>query len=186
MRPIPALTLSLMASLPVLAALPAAARPLEAAEARQMQSAVDGYLRAIGRGEADRVVAALPPRIKNIFAGSAGIEAGQLDAVLTEQTAALLKAATFADFAADVTGVEATDSALPDGSRVTWAIVPTQFTAANARGKTLNRQSLLVLNEGGEWYMMRIEGAQQQQLVAIAYPFLKDVAFPEATVTAAN
>ncbi len=70
---------------------------------------------------------------------------------------------------------------LADGSRVTWTVVPTQFTVETAGGKVLNRQPLLVLNEAGQWYMMRIEGAQQQELVSIAYPFLKGVSFPAAS-----
>ncbi|GGH62274.1 hypothetical protein GVY41_17985 [Frigidibacter albus] len=179
MRKLAPLALGLMLSLAV--AAPSFARPMEGAEARRMQTSVDVYLGAIGRGEADRVVAALPPRIKNIFAGSAGIEAGKLDGVLIEQTAALLKAAKFDDLAADYTAVDATDSVLADGTRVTWTVVPTQFSVETDAGKVLNRQPLLVLNEAGKWYMMRIEGAQQQELVSIAYPFLKDVSFPAAS-----
>ena len=179
MRKLAPFALGLMLSLA--AAAPSFARPMEGSEARKMQTSVDVYLRSIGRGEADRVVAALPPRIKNIFAGSAGIEAGKLDGVLIEQTKALLEAAEFDDFAADYSNVDATDSVLADGSRVTWTVVPTQFTVKTAGGKVLNRQPLLVLNEAGQWYMMRIEGAQQQELVSIAYPFLKGVSFPAAS-----
>ncbi|MEI4485232.1 hypothetical protein V8J36_03450 [Frigidibacter sp. MR17.14] len=184
MRAIAPLALSLTLSLA--AVLPAAARPMDAGEARKMETAVNVYLGAIGRGEADRVVGALPPRIKNIFAGSAGIEAGQLERTLTAQTAALLKAAKFANFSADFAGVEATDSVLTDGSKVTWVIVPTSFTAATAKGKTLNEQPLLAVNENGQWYMMRVEGAQQKQLVSIAYPFLQNVTFPESRVSPAK
>jgi len=179
MRKFAPLALGLLLSLSIVA--PGLARPMEGAEARKMQTSVDVYLRSIGRGEADRVVAALPPRIKNIFAGSAGIEAGKLDGVLIAQTKALLSAAKFDDFAADYSGVDATDSVLADGSRVTWTVVPTQFSVATDGGKVLNRQPMLVLNEGGQWYMMRIEGAQQQELVSIAYPFLKGVSFPAAS-----
>lgn len=165
------------------AATPAFARPMSQAESQKMETAVGVYLRSIGRGEAERVVASLPPRVKNIFAGSAGIEASKLDATLVAQTDALLKSAKFDNFSADYKGVEANDSVLADGTRVTWVVVPTEFTASTAKGKTLNRQPLLAVNEAGKWYMMRVEGQQQKQLVSIAYPFLKDVAFPESSVT---
>ncbi|MBC7139572.1 MAG: hypothetical protein H5U17_12715 [Defluviimonas sp.] len=177
----PGLLALLLLALPM--AAPASARPMEGAEARKMQTAVDVYLRSIGRGEAERVVAAVPPRIKNIFAGSAGIEAGKLDGVLIEQTEALLDSAKFGDFAADYSNIDATDSVLADGSHVTWTVVPTQFSVQTDSGKVLNRQPMLVLNEGGKWYMMRIEGAQQQELVSIAYPFLKGVSFPAASAS---
>ncbi|MEI4471780.1 hypothetical protein [Frigidibacter sp. MR17.24] len=184
MRAIAPLATALALTIATLA--PASARPMAGGEARKMQTAVNVYLGAIDRGEADRVVAALPPRIKNIFAGSAGIEAGQLDRTLTAQTAALLKSANFSDFNANFTGVEATDSVLSDGTTVTWVIVPTSFKAATAKGKTLNEQPLLAVNEGGSWYMMRVEGAQQKQLVSIAYPFLQNVSFPQSRVSPVN
>lgn len=181
MRPalLPAALAALLAAPLALApALPAFARPPEAAEAKALQTAVTVYLNAIGRGEAARVVAALPPRVKNIFAGSAGIEAGKLDATLTEQTEVMLKSAKFSDLGADFDGLDVTDSVLTDGSKVTWAVVPTHFTIQTDKGKTQNAQPLLVVGEGGKWYMMRMESGQSQQLVAIAYPFLKDVKFP--------
>lgn len=176
-----ALLLALALALP--SALPAAARPMEPAEAKKMQTTVDVYLRSIGRGEAPRLVAALPPRIKNIFAGASGIEAKDLDATLVAQTETLLKSAKFSEFSADYSQIDATDSVLADGSKVTWVVVPTRFVVENAKGKTLNEQPLLAVNEKGKWYMMRIDGAQSQQLVSIAYPFLKDVSFPPARAT---
>lgn len=163
--------------------VPALARPMDGGEQRKMESAVNGYLRAIDQGEASKVVAALPPRIKNIFAGSAGIEASQLDRTLTQQTETMLKSADFSDFKADFSRVDAQDAVLSDGTKVTWVIVPTSFAAKTSAGKSVNQQPLLALNEGKDWYMMRVEGAQQKQLVSLAYPFLKDVTFPESHAT---
>lgn len=183
MRRFARLALALAFSLPLAAPLlvsPALARPLQGQESRQMQSAVDGYLRAIGRGEASQVVASLPPRVKNIFAGSAGIEASKLDATLVQQTSVMLKSAKFANFKAEYQGLEAQDAKLSDGTEVTWAIVPTSFSSEGPKGKLRNEQPLLVISEGGRWYMMRIEGAQSQQLVSLAYPFLAQVRFPES------
>lgn len=168
-------------ALALLLASPALARPLENGEAKKLQTAVNVYLGAIERGEAERVVGSLPPRVKNVFAGQAGIEAKKLDATLTAQTEQLLHAAQFSDLSADFAGLDAQDATLSDGTSVVWTVVPTHFTIATAKGKTVNDQPLLALFEGGKWYMMRIEGAAQQQLVAVAYPFLSGVTFPAAS-----
>ena len=63
MRKLAPLALGLLLSLSI--AAPGLARPMEGAEARKMQTAVDVYLGAIGRGEADLVVASLPKRIRD-------------------------------------------------------------------------------------------------------------------------
>lgn len=176
MRLIAFLTLSL------LMALPAAARPLEAAEAKALGKSVGIYLRAIGRNETERVVAALPPRVLNVFAGQAGIESKTLNKTLADQMRAMTKGVTFSDFTSDTASMDAQDAVLADGTTVTWVVVPTAFTATTATGKMRNEQPLLVLREGKSWYMMRMDPGAQQ-MVSFAYPFLKDVTFPPSRAT---
>lgn len=164
-------------------ALPVAARPLSDAEQKVMSKSVDIYLRAIGRGESERVVSTLPPRILNVFAGQAGIEADALIPTLAAQMTAMMKGIKFSDFSSDKTALEANDATLADGTVVTWVLVPTAFTSETDAGKTRHEQPLLVLREGEKWYMMRIEGAAQVQLVSFAYPFLADVVIPPSKST---
>lgn len=168
------------------AVLPAQARQLGDAEAQKMAKTVEIYLGMIKRSEMDRVVTAIPPRVLNVFAGQAGIEAKELVPTLAEQMKAMLKDHKFYDFTFEKTGLEAHDAVLPDGTAVTWVLVPTAFTSESAAGKFRNEQPLLVLSEGGKWYMMRIEGAAQQQLVSFAYPFLAEVEFPASRSTPLN
>lgn len=173
-------------ALSALLALPAAARPLAPDEAKELGKSVDIYLRSIGRSEAERVVSAIPPRVLNVFAGKAGIEAGELIPTLAEQMKTLMKTAKFSDFYSDKSSLDAQDATLADGTVVTWVLVPTAFTAETAAGKTRNEQPLLVLKEGKKWYMMRIEGDAQRQLVGFAYPFLNDVEIPASRSTPLN
>lgn len=173
-------------ALSALMALPAAARPLSSAEAKEMNKSVGIYLRAIGRGEAERVVSALPPRVLNVFAGQAGIESKDLISTLGAQMKTMMKSAKFSDFTAAEDGLDAQDATLADGTPVTWVLVPTAFTAKTDAGTTRNQQPLLVIREKGNWYMMRVEGEAQQQMVSFAYPFLKDVDIPPSSATPLN
>ncbi len=170
----------------ILLALPASARPLGEDEAAQMSKSVDIYLRAIGRGEAERVISALPPRVLNVFAGQSGIEAKKLIDTLAAQMRELTKGVSFSDFTSEKNGLVAEDATLADGSVVTWVLVPTAFTAKSEAGRTRHEQPLLVLREGDKWYMMRLEGAAQVQLVSYAYPFLTDIILPPSVSTPLN
>ncbi len=165
------------------AALPAVARPLSEDETKALTRSMDSYLRAIGSGDATRIVEGIPPRIVNIFAGTSGVEAHSLKKTLVDQTAAMLKGAKFSDVGADATAINAQDAAMADGTTVTWAVVPTSFTATTKTAKTRNEQPMLAIREDKTWYFVRIDGEQQKQMVSIAYPFLASVQFPEARVS---
>jgi hypothetical protein len=166
-------------------AFPAGARPLTPDEDQALTKAMDSYLRAIGTGNAETIVKGIPPRIMNIFAGTSGIEAKNLEKTLVDQTAGMLKSAKFTDIGADRSALDAQDVQLADGSVVTWVVVPTAFTAETATGRTRNEQPMLALREGEKWYFVRIDGDQQKQMVALAYPFLAGVDFPAARVAPA-
>ncbi len=171
-------------ALTALTALPAAARPLSTAEAEALATSVDRYLAAIGRADAPAIVAALPPRILNVFAGATGVESRKLEETLVQQTEAVMKGTAFRDLSAGLSALDATDAALDDGSAVTWVLVPTAFTTVARNQKTRHEQPLLALHEGEAWHFLRIDGPQTQGLAALAYPFLAETRFPAATTTA--
>lgn len=165
----------------LLLALPASARPLAEAEQAGLVKAVGGYLRATGNGDAEKIVATIPPRVLNVFAGTAGIEASQVKKTLIEQTKGLLKTTKFTDLKASDGPFDATDTTMADGTVVTWLVVPTEFTSQTNGTKTRNTQPLLALMEADKWYFTRIDGPQQQQLVGFAYPFIVDAKLPAAS-----
>lgn len=178
----PAALLSALA-LSLTLALPADARPLTGDEAETLSKSVDAYLSAIGKRNAQKIVEAIPPRILNAFAGATGLEASDLTETLVEQTAAVMEGTNFTDLAAGKSALSAEEGALADGSSITWVLLPTRFTATAEGKSTINEQPLLAVSEGGTWYFLRIDGPERQALAAAAYPFLKDVAMPAATVT---
>lgn len=159
------------------------ARPLAAPEEKALAKAVDGYLGAIETGRAEQVVAAIPPRILDLFAKQSDMDVGALQAILVDQTSALLSQSAFSALSAKVKGADATDSTLPDGTSVTWAIVPMQFVVKAQGSRTRNTQPMLALLEQGRWYFIRIEGAAQSRMVSLAYPFTADARYPAATAT---
>ena len=167
-------------ALTALMALPSAARDLTADEASALDKAAASYLRAVERGDAEGIVAALPPRVLTVFGAASGIEEAKLTKTLVEQTDALMKSTTFRDVAASDEVPPAGDATLADGTEVVWAILKTSFISEAAGKATQNWQPLLALNEGGKWYFLRVEGPQSKDLASIAYPFLAEIDFPSA------
>ena len=170
----------LIAALVVMMAQPLAARPLSEAEAESLTKAVDSYRRVTVAKNAEKIVATIPPRVLNVFAGTAGIEASAVQETLVTQTGELMKKVSISDFVAAPGPYDAQDATLADGTAVVWVVVPTQFVAETEAGRTFNQQPLLAILEGGNWYFSRIDGPQQQQIVAFAYPFVAEATLPTA------
>ncbi len=166
--------------LALLLALPAAARPLDKAEAKGLGKAVTAYLAAIGAGDAEAIVAAMPPRVVSVFAAATGMEESALKTMLVQQTAALLKGTSVRDLSADQSALDAADETLGDGARVVWVLVPTAFVSEAGGKATHNEQPLLAVREGKAWHFLRIDGEDRQEVAALAYPFLAGRSFPEA------
>lgn len=170
--------------LAMLMAHPAAARPLDAAEAKALDASLGAYLGAIGRSDAKGIVAALPPRVLNVFAGATGVETRKLEATLVDQTEALMKGTTVRDVTADQSTLDAEEDDLADGAKVIWVLIPTAFVTETDGAVMRNEQPLLAVEDGEKWYFLRIDGPERQQLAALAYPFLAGREFPPATITA--
>lgn len=165
----------------LLAALPAAARPLKPAEGKALDAALSAYLAALGAGDAEGIVGAMPPRVLKVFAAATGMEEAALKATLVQQTGALMGGTKVRDLAADQSALDAGDETLADGTKVTWALIPTAFVSEAGGKAVLNSQPLLALSEDKAWHFLRIDGPERRQVAALAYPFLAGKDFPEAT-----
>jgi len=169
----------------ILAAAPAIARAPSAEEGKKLDTAVDSYLRSIASKDAERLIAAIPPRIVGIFAGAAGVEVDKVNDLLVDQTRGLMKGARFTDLAADVSALDLGDATLKDGTNVTWALIPVSFVTEVGEKRTKSSLPMLAVSEKNRWYFVRIDGPQQKALVQIAYPFLKDTPIPDAVTAPA-
>ncbi|MGB3147222.1 MAG: hypothetical protein WBA91_05625 [Paracoccaceae bacterium] len=167
----------------LLFSLPLQARPLTGAESASLEKSVESYLRATMAGNAEKIVASLPPRLLNVFAGTAGIEAKQVEKALIEQTRTVLRKGRVKDFVAAPGPYDGNDARMADGTPIVWVIVRTQFVTEATGQRVRNDQPLFGVLEDGKWYFSRIDGPQQQQVVSFAYPFMAGLELPPATAT---
>jgi hypothetical protein len=63
-----------------------------------------------------------------------------------------------------------------------YGLIPTQTVVQTPGGTQLqSNNQTLTLEDGGIWYLIRIDDAQQIELMRELYPDFKDVSFPKGT-----
>lgn len=169
----------------LLAALPAAARPLDDGERRGLDKAVAAYSRALERGDAQALTGTLPPRLLRFHAGMTGMTVQALEKAMTDQTEAMMADTRFGALEADTAVADVAEATLADGTEVLWAVLPAAFETETAGARTKVSQPVLALFDEGKWYLIRIDPTQAQVLAAV-YPFLAGVELPAATVAPVN
>jgi len=170
------LILTLLAALAL--AAPAAARPLDPAEAASLGKALAAFDTALTGRNSAALVAAIPPRLVAAIAAQSGMDVATLTSTMVTQSDAMLADTTFQDLSTDVKSADAQEAALPDGTSIVWAIVPVSFVMDRNGKRTAFRQSILALNDAGAWYLLRIEHPAQRDLAATVYPFLAGITIP--------
>ena len=166
-----------------LLALPAQARDLTPEETRTLKSAINGFTRAMERGNARKIAGTIPPRVLNMIAGTSGMKVKDLEKAMVEQTAAVMKSATFSDLTIDQQNLDATDATMSDGTEIVWTMVPSTFRMTVGEKTTMNEQTMLALRDGRSWYLIRVAEPAQRQMISLVYPFLADIEFPEPVST---
>ncbi len=164
-------------------AAPASARPLAPDESGSLGKSLAAFDAALTGRDSAALIAAIPPRLVDAIAAQSGTDAATLTSTLVTQSDAMLAGTTFDDLKTDIAAAEAEEARLPDGSQVTWALVPVSFVMDQNGRRTAYRQTILALNDGGSWYLMRIEHPAQRDLAATVYPFLADVKIPPGEAT---
>ena len=175
------LILTLLAALAL--AAPAAARPLDKAEAASLGTALSAYDAALTGHDSAALVAAIPPRLVAAIAAQSGMDVATLTSTMVTQSDAMLAETTFQDLGIDISAADARKARLPDGTGIVWALVPVSFVMDRNGKRTAFRQTILALNDGGAWYLMRIEQPAQRDLAATVYPFLATVTIPPGEAT---
>ena len=157
----------------------AQADALSAGDTATLQTRIDSFNTAFQTSDFDEVMTAMPPRMLSFIAKSAGMDEAVLLESMITQTSAAMESVTINDFAMALN--DATIGTTDQGD--TYAIIPTstKMTVANV-GKVESTTSTLALKDEGKWYLIRIDGEQQVQLLRAVYPGFSDIDFPIGTM----
>ncbi len=150
----------------ILAATPAAARPLTGDERTGLTQTVDSFIAANKTGAADRIIATLPPRMIQAMAQASNVTSEAFRAALVQQTTQTMAGVKVQTFTMDLTKARFLE--LPNGTP--YVLIPTDI-AMSAGGPTVSEKSdTLALIDEGKWYLLSVKQPNQVQIFTQLYP----------------
>jgi len=149
-----------------------------ASEQAGVSARVASFNAAFKRGGYDQVIAAVPPKVYAVAAQRQGVSAAKLQKDLVALTRRLTKGIKVESF--DMALDRATYGQTTSGR--TYALIPTRTVVVSPAGtKVQSTNTTLALQDGGKWYLVRIDDASQKQLLVQAYPEFSNLSVPKGT-----
>lgn len=167
------LAIALCLSLPALPAL-----AFDDTDKAAIATSFDGLLSAIETGNYDQIFEVMPPGMLEEMAKQSGMSADQLRVAATEQTKQMMGQVTLEESTYDLdAATTGTSSAGRD-----YAVVPTRSVMKLGEERIEATGGTLAVEDGGKWYLIRIETPAHMQLVGQIYPDLADLPVPPSNM----
>ena len=152
---------------------------LPANDRAEIETRIAGFERAFVEGRTDAIINIIPPRMITAIAAKGGVPEKTLRremAQATREATREVKVVSF-DMALEQAKFLTTATGRPYG------LIPTQTVVQRPDGtQTLQSDNTtLTLEDGGIWYLIRIEDSRQINLLREIYPDFDGVTFPKGT-----
>jgi hypothetical protein len=165
----------------LLAAGAAFARPLTEAENRSLAATIEAFDAAMRASDYETVVKTIPPRIMEHIATQTGMEVDALRKTIIDQMKAALAEVKLLSFGMDLQNAK--HRQLANGEP--YVLIPTETVMdAGAAGKFKAKSDTLALLDGGTWYLLRVNEAQQVAIMRQVYPEFAGVEFSAGSMEA--
>ena len=156
----------------LIAAAPAWAQKITDDQRAALEARVTEFDATMTNGDMAALFAHTPPPVRATLAEMSGMS--------EEQLVEAMQGSSIDGLSMDV---DAAVEETPDGSCVYVLIPTTTDVAVEGQGTVHAASQTLALEDGGEWWLVRIDDPQQTMILAQAYPEFAGVTFPAATVT---
>lgn len=155
------------------------AEGVSAADRAKVEARIDQLDRSMSSGDLAGAMDVVPPRVFQTIAQRAGATEDQLRAAVREMVATQMQGVTIVAYDMDLAG--APPIRTPDGSR-TYLLIPTTTVIEISAGmRVKSTTSTLALEDGGEWYLIRIDDGNQVAVVKELWPEFAPIQFPAGT-----
>lgn len=169
---------TLLAATALFLAACAAPYALPADDRAAIAQRIASFERAFVTGNTTEVINVIPPRLIAAIAAEGGVSEKALRremAKLTKEATSKIDIVSFG-MALDQATFLTTPSGRPYG------LIPTQTVVQIPNGTKLqSNNNTLAIEDGGKWYLIRIDEGRQFELMREAYPEFKGVKFPQGT-----
>ncbi|WP_298495002.1 hypothetical protein [uncultured Maritimibacter sp.] len=166
---------TVLATLAVIAA-PLAASAFDDQDRAGVETTAQAFETAFLARDYEGVLEVLPPKLLDYMSDQLDIPRAELADTMTKQLGIFMSDITIDAFAMDMGAM--TTGETPDGMAYAFIPTTTTVTVPDTGKRTLNNQTL-VLEDGGQWYLTRIEMKQQYDMMKGIYPGLEDVPLPK-------
>ena len=150
-----------------------------AADRAKVEARIADLDRSISSGNLAGALDVLPPRLFQAIAQRAGVTEEELRAAVRQMAEAAMQEVRLVSYAMDLSA--APPMRTPDGTR-TYLLIPTTTVLGLPDGSRMrSTTSTLALEDGGEWYLIRIDDQNQIAIVRELWPEFGPVQFPTGT-----
>lgn len=146
------------------------------ADRAKVEARVAQLDRSVSGGDLAAAIDVVPPRIFQTIAQRAGATEDQLRTAIREMVSSQLQGVTVESYDMDLAAAPPTRT--PDGTRTYLLIPTTTVMAIPGVGRVKSTTSTLALEDGGEWYLVRIDDANQVAILKEIWPEFAPIQFP--------
>jgi len=159
------------------AAVPSFAKALPDAQQQALTERIASFGTAVRANDIDGIMGVVPPKVLERLASQFGLSVEQLIAEMQKQINEVMTDVKIESFGMDAKKVDfVTEGGL------TYGLIPTQSVIdLGAAGKLRSTNTTVALLEDDIWYLVRIDNAEQIDVIKEVYPMLADVQFPAGT-----
>ncbi|HEY9009755.1 MAG TPA: hypothetical protein VIN06_01930 [Devosia sp.] len=161
-------------------AAPALAQGISDAQHQALSERIASFDTAMRANDMEEVMSVVPPPVLEKVAAMFSVTVEQLIEATQQQMDEALKTLKFESFSMELEGVEFVTL---DGG-IIYGLVPTEsvIDLGEQGGKMKSTTSTLALLDGETWYLVRIDDAQQVQILKEVYPAFAEIEFPQGTI----
>ncbi|QDH73761.1 hypothetical protein [Brevundimonas sp. M20] len=159
-----------------LSAVPVGAQTVKAEDRAAIQVRIDQLTGLIGQGDLVGAVDVIPILLQDAMAARFGMSRDQIKPAMRQAMAGMLDGVHIDGYGMDLAAAETLMT--PTAGR-TYLLIPTwtEMTIQGA-GRFRADTQTLAIEDGGEWYLIRVEDAPQQALLREVYPEFVGVESP--------
>ena len=160
----------------ILTSAQAFARPLTPAEYSSLNAVVAKYTSDILEKDFDGILEITPDKLIDHISGLVDKPPKEVRKMIAAQTNDVMNVVSINSFVVNLDGLDFTDAQIPDGTTVTYSVIPYSMQITHDGRPYHETTTLLAIHEANQWWLVRFDSKQTELLIAV-YPFLKDVAF---------
>lgn len=159
------------------AAVPGFAGALPTAQQQALTERIATFDAAVRANDIDGIMGVVPPKVLERLASQFGLSVDQLIGEMQKQINEVMTDVKVESFGMDTKKVDfVTEGGL------TYGLIPTESVIdLGAAGKLRSTNTTVALLEDDTWYLVRIDNAEQIDVIREVYPMLADVQFPAGT-----